>query len=66
MMAIKRPNKFLDAADLEHWAGKYASHQLTAWECSDACEYLDFWEWFDLNHPGILEEYEAQYREEHL
>ena len=51
--------------DLEHWAERYAPHQLTAYQYSDASGYMDFWEWLDLNHPGVLSEYKSQHGEEH-
>ena len=64
-MTLTRPNKLLDAAELEHWAEQYAPHQFTAYEYSDACEYFDFWEWLDLTHPDVLSYFKSWYREEH-
>lgn len=60
-----RPCKILDAAELEQWAERYAPHQLTAYECSDACEYLDFWEWMDLTHSDVLSYFKFWYGDEH-
>jgi len=61
-MPLARPNKFFDAANLERWAAVYAPHIFSAWELSDACEYLDFWDWLDLNHPGVFGEFEQNWR----
>lgn len=58
-----RPHKFLDAAALEEWAGTYAPDLFSAWELSDACELMDFWDWFDLNHPGGFTEFEKWFRD---
>jgi len=58
-----RPCKWLDAEALEHWAEHVALHLYSAWELSDASEYMDFWEWFDLNHPGEFLEFEKWFRE---
>lgn len=49
--------------DIEQWAERYAPHQLTAYQYSDTCEYMDFGEWLDLNHPGVLSEFESQHEE---
>ena len=64
-MTLARPHQFLDAVELEYWAEKYAPHRLAGWQYSDACEYLDFWEWLDLNHPNVLSDFESWYREQH-
>lgn len=61
-MAVARPHKVLDGAALELWAGEFAPEPFSAWELSDACEYMDFWEWFDLNHPGEFIEFKEWFR----
>lgn len=61
-MTVARPCRMLDAAELENWAQKYAPHHFDAYELSDSCEYMDFWEWLDLTHPGVLGDFESWYR----
>lgn len=65
-MILARPCKILDGAVLEHWAEKYASQLLAAWECSDVCEYMDLWDWLDLCATDTFTEFEEWFREQHL
>lgn len=65
-MKLARPYKILDAAELERWAEKYAPQLFAAWECSDACEFTDFWDWLDLNATDAFTEFEEWFREQHL
>jgi len=60
---MKRPNEFMDAIALEEWAERVVPHLLCAWEYSDCSEYMDFWEWLDLNHPDAMRDFRDWFEE---
>ena len=57
--SMARPNKLMDAAKLEQWV---PVHILTEWEFNDCVEYIDFWDWLDLEHSDMLERFESWYK----
>ncbi len=57
-----RPSKFLDASKLERWV---PVHILAEWEFSDCAEYIDFWDWLDMEHSDVLGLFESWYHSQH-
>lgn len=60
------PHKFLDAADLEHWANLYCFEILDEWECLGdlVVERVGFWDWLSNEYPDELNEFEYWFKHE--
>jgi hypothetical protein len=60
---LKRPNRFLDAMALETWAIEFHKDTFEEWELAlpDNGGDSSFWEWLEMNHPGIFEKFKKNF-----
>ena len=64
-MTLVRPHKYLDAAKLEEWMCEHYPDVFEDWVCSEAIEWIDFWDWLaDGEEYELFDEFSAWFNKE--
>ena len=63
MSLMTRPNKFLDAVELEEWLAADFPQTFNTWRYGEAAEDECLWDWLDREHSSILSEFERCWRD---